>query len=274
VWLPRCASGPTPKSLAFHTGRLWWGIVARLKYDECQMSFGAKKVTGVERMTDAFETTANVKTAVGYHTKERRDVLPFIPRSCRTLLDVGCGAAEFGALVKQEIGAEVWGVEIDAKVAAIAATKIDRVISSYFSPNADVPDNYFDVVTFNDVLEHFPDPYPPLELCKRKLKSGGVLVCSLPNVRYVENLRHLLVDMDWKYDEWGVRDRTHLRFFTRRSMLRTLDEAGYDVISIEGINASPDYWQNKTLFLLRLIFRKWMKDIPYLQFVIVATPKL
>ena len=218
------------------------------------------------------ETTLSSLNAIGYHTKERRDVLPFIPRDCKTLLDVGCGAAEFGALVKREIGAEVWGVEIVSEVAAIAATKIDRVINGSFSTEVDVPDSYFDVVTFNDVLEHFTDPYQPLELCKDKLKPGGILVCSLPNVRYIENLRHLLIDLDWKYEDSGVRDRTHLRFFTRKSMLRMLDETGYTVITIEGINPSPTYWQDKLLLVLRQIFRKWMQDVAYQQFVIVASP--
>jgi hypothetical protein len=51
------------------------------------------------------------------------------------------------------------------------------------------------------------------------------------------------------------------------------DEAGYTVISIEGINASQDYWKSRTLLLLRQLFRKWMQDIPYQQFLIVATPR-
>lgn len=49
------------------------------------------------------ETTLSHLNAIGYHTKEHRDVLPFIPPDCNTLLDVGCGAAEFGARVKRKI---------------------------------------------------------------------------------------------------------------------------------------------------------------------------
>ena len=56
---------------------------------------------------------------------------------------------------------QVWGVEVNATVAAAAAAKIDRVITSDFASDIDLPDNYFDVVTFNDCLEHFPDPFPP-----------------------------------------------------------------------------------------------------------------
>lgn len=206
-----------------------------------------------------------------YFGNERREMLRFIPASCRKLLDVGCGAGEFGALVKTELGAEVWGVELNAKAAASARDKLDKVVHAPFSAEVELPDNYFDVITFNDSLEHFPDPYPPLEFCKRKLAKGGVVVCSLPNVRYIENVYHFLVEMDWKYEDYGILDNTHLRFFTRKSMLRTFENAGYNVLSITGIR--PHYWSGKKIFLLRLLFRKWMDDMKYLNYVSVISPK-
>jgi SAM-dependent methyltransferase len=205
-----------------------------------------------------------------YHTKERRELLRFVPVTCRTLLDVGCASAQFGALLKQERDIEVWGVEVDPGVASVASTKIDRVINAYFSSDIELPDSYFDAITFNDCLEHFPDPFPPLALAKRKLKPGGTLICSLPNVRYADNLRHLILEMDWKYEEWGVRDKTHLRFFTRKSMIRTIEEAGYSIISVDGINASDYYLTDFTMQVLRVLFRKWTEDMRYQQFVIVA----
>ena len=206
-----------------------------------------------------------------YHIKERREILPFVPKTCSTLLDIGCASAEFGALVKRERqNVQVWGVEVNATVAAAAAAKIDRVITSDFASDIDLPDNYFDVVTFNDCLEHFPDPFPPLELAKRKLKPGGTLICSLPNVRYADNMRHLIMEMDWRYEGWGVRDRTHLRFFTRKSMIRTIEEAGYAVVSIDGINESEYYLRNFTMRVLRRLFRKWTEDMLYQQYVVVA----
>ena len=105
-----------------------------------------------------------------------------------------------------------------------------------FSERAPLPRAYFDAVVFNDSLEHFPYPEPPLALARELLAESGALVCSVPNVRYIDNLLHLLMDKDWQYRESGILDRTHLRFFTKRSLIRTLGEAGFEVRRIEGIN--------------------------------------
>lgn len=222
-------------------------------------------------MEDNLSRLYEEKNDPTYFSNERREMLRFIPKTCRKLLDVGCGTGEFGALVKKELGAEVWGVELNAKAAESAREKLDKLVHAPFSAEVELPGNYFDVITFNDSLEHFPDPYPPLEFCKGKLAKGGVVVCSLPNVRYIENVYHFLVDMDWKYEDYGILDSTHLKFFTRKSMLRTFENAGYNVQSITGIR--PHYWSGKKIFLLRLFFKKWMDDMKYLNYVSVISPR-
>ena len=207
-----------------------------------------------------------------YFTNTRKDVLPFIPQTCRALLDIGCGAGEFGALVKRTMNTEVWGVDINEQAAQLATRKLDHVLNAPFLEGLDLPSDYFDVITFNDSLEHFPDPAPPLALCKKMLKTDGVVICSVPNVRYIENVMHFLVDMDWKYEDSGILDRTHLKFFTKKSIARTFETEGYDVLSVTGIN--PHYWSGKKIFLLRLFFGKWVEDMKFLNYVVTARPKL
>lgn len=206
-----------------------------------------------------------------YFSGNRPEIVPFIPDDITTLLDIGCGCGGFGNALKAARGVEVWGVEPEPKAAVFAHQALDKVVEGFFSESADVPDNYFDVITFLDSLEHFPDPYPPLALSKRKLKAGGHIVCSIPNVRYIENLKHLLIDMDWQYEENGIRDHTHLRFFTKKSIASTFEIAGYKILSITGIK--PHYWSGKKFFLLDLLCKKWVEDMRYLQFVVVAQPK-
>lgn len=209
-------------------------------------------------------------TLTNYYYQERAEVQRFVPRDCRRLLDVGCGGGSFAAAIKRDLGAEVWGVEPHAPAATAAAPHLDRVINGPFDAAARLPEGYFDVVSFNDSLEHFPDPAPPLALARRLLRPGGSVVASIPNVRYIDNVRHLLIDQDWEYTDEGILDRTHLRFFTRKSMLRTFTEAGYRVRSIDGIN--PHYWSGKRIFLLRLLFGRFVADMKFLQYVVVATP--
>ena len=81
-----------------------------------------------------------------------------------------------------------------------------------------LPDNNFDVVIFNDVLEHFENPWAVLENVKTKLNASGVVVASIPNVAYITNLVELILKKDWRYKpEGGILDKTHLRFFTKKS---------------------------------------------------------
>lgn len=213
-------------------------------------------------------------SAPDYFNYPRKEMLEFIPLDCKTLLDVGCARGSFGALVKNALGeVEVWGIDPCISESQITSGNLDHFINAAFSDSLDLPKQYFDVIVFNDSLEHFPDPLPPLEACRSLLKPAGILVCSIPNVRYIENLKHLLWELDWKYEDQGIRDKTHLRFFTKKSILRTLEEADYQVISITGIKKRYWWWNAKRFIPIKLLLAKWIEDINYLQFAIIATPK-
>lgn len=207
----------------------------------------------------------------GYYLNPRKDMRGFIPADCRRLLDVGCGAGGFGAGLKAERKLEVWGVEPYAPAADVARRNVDNVVCSPFAAGIELPPSYFDVITFNDSLEHFPDPFPPLALAKNYLAPGGRVIASIPNVRYIRNVRHFLIDMDWEYTDEGIRDRTHLRFFTKKSIARTFDQAEYELESLQGIK--PHHWSGKKMFLLRTFFGRWMEDMRYRNFVVVARPR-
>lgn len=201
---------------------------------------------------------------------DRAVILDFLPARFDTLLDIGCAAGEFGSAVRKASRAQVWGVEPMHDAARQAETRLDNVINDFFRAEAPIPEGYFDVVTFNDSLEHFPEPMTPLRLARQKLKANGTLVCCVPNVRYVENVKNLLFAKDWQYTERGILDDTHLRFFTKKSLERTIRDAGFSIQRIEGINP---YWDSgrKTKALLPLLGR-WAEDMKYFQFVVVAQP--
>ena len=209
-------------------------------------------------------------TIVEAYSGDRRELVDFVPTSCRTLLDVGCHVGAFGALLKSQRPIEVWGVEPNSDAAAKATLVLDRVINGFFDDRCHLPDSFFDAITFNDSLEHFADPWTALGVCKAKLTSGGVVIASIPNVRYVENLEHVLFDQDWRYEVSGIRDKTHLRFFTKTSMRRLFEEAGFEVLSQVGIRAK--WWQRDKL-LRRLVFRlfpRFTEDMRYVQYVTIA----
>lgn len=205
-----------------------------------------------------------------YYAQARPEMIDFIPISSNKILDAGCGEGEFSRQLKDELNAEVWGAEIDPNAAALAKKKIDRVIVGDISQLINkLPDAYFDCIVFNDVLEHLVDPFRMLQEIKGKINTGGVIVCSIPNVRYFRTLKKLLVQKQWKYKNDGILDKTHLRFFTYRSIIDMFDSLGYEILKIEGVNAIMS-WEFK---LLNLFCLGYLSDTRYLRFACVAKPK-
>ncbi|NJR40489.1 MAG: class I SAM-dependent methyltransferase [Leptolyngbyaceae cyanobacterium CSU_1_4] len=219
--------------------------------------------------TDQYET----KDFEIYTHNDRAEMLAYIPQNAAIVLDVGCALGSFGQRLKAERATEVWGVEINEYAASIASKVLDRVFCEAFDETLSLPQNKFDCIIFNDVLEHFVDPYSALLYAKKLLKKDGKIVVSIPNVRYFDNIWNLLIKKDWQYTEQGILDRTHLRFFTRKSMVRTLETLGYSVNQVQGIGlleiAHPHRF-NKFRFL-NFIFFNQIEDMRYLQFAIVAS---
>jgi trans-aconitate methyltransferase len=205
-----------------------------------------------------------------YYAGGRHEILPFIPEDARVFLDVGCGSGNFGAMLKNRFsGATVWGSELNSRIAAQAAEQLDKVIAGDINAAvAELPDKFFDCITFNDSLEHLADPFGLLAQIKSKLSDRGVVVSSIPNVRYFDNLRDLLFKKQWKYVDAGVLDRTHLRFFTQQSIIDMYQELGYRIEAMAGINRTGN---KKARALARLSFG-WLDDILYLQFATRARP--
>jgi 2-polyprenyl-3-methyl-5-hydroxy-6-metoxy-1,4-benzoquinol methylase len=124
------------------------------------------------------------------------------------------------------------------------------------------------VIICNDVLEHLVDPYATLVQLRGKLKPGGVVVASIPNIRFLPALSQLVFRRDFPQEDSGIFDRTHLRFFTRRSIVRMFETSGFTVRSINGINAYyPPYG-----VLLAVLSFGYFADAFYLQYACVATP--
>ena len=206
----------------------------------------------------------------GYYTQTRPEMLKYIPDSAKKILDVGCGEGTFSKQLKETNTREIWGIELDEKSAEIAKQKLDKVFVGDVNSLMDkLPDNYFDVIIFNDILEHLTDPYQILNKIKTKLTPEAIIVSSLPNVRYLLNLVNLIFKKQWKYEDSGILDKTHLRFFTEKSIIDMFDSLNYELVKIEGIN-SIESWKFKVFNFLTFGF---FSDTKHLQFACVAKPK-
>ncbi len=170
-----------------------------------------------------------------YHRGQRPEMAGFLPQHYHKVLEIGCGEGGFAACLNA--GCEIWGVEMHEPSAGIAGQRLHRIlIGSYDTVKNDLPENYFDLVICNDVIEHMPDHDVFFDSIGSKLKDSGYLVASIPNMRYYYCLRELLLRKEWVYRDHGIMDRTHLRFFTERSIRRTLGDHGFSVEMLRGIN--------------------------------------
>jgi SAM-dependent methyltransferase len=144
------------------------------------------------------------------------------------VLDAGCGFATTSARI-QQLGNEVTGIEESAVACEVAAKRLARVVNADLQ-QADLGDEQFDVLIFADVLEHVPWPVGVLKKYLRWLKPDGSVIVSLPNVG-LWSVRFAHLFGRWEYEETGVLDRTHLRFFTRKSARWLLAECGLSPIT-------------------------------------------
>lgn len=174
-----------------------------------------------------------------YPFDERREVLPYVPGAAARVLDVGCGRGGFGlALRRANPNRTIWAIEEHPDFAAAAAPYYDRMLLGSF-PDALTASGgaRFDCIVFNDVLEHLVDPWAALDAAAAHLSPGGAVVASIPNVRNVRTVVDLVVRGDWTYVDMGVLDRTHLRFFTRKTIRNLFESAGMRVEDMGGINS-------------------------------------
>ena len=147
--------------------------------------------------------------------------LPAVPQG--RLLDVGCGSGEWLLAMRQR-GWTVEGVDFDESAVKLAR-QVGLKVESGSLEEQNYPDDYFDAVTLNHVIEHVPDPVRTLAECARILKPTGKLVLFTPNSA---SLGHLLFKECWR----GLEPPRHLHIFSTWSMRRTLAAAGFQEVTI------------------------------------------
>jgi SAM-dependent methyltransferase len=172
-----------------------------------------------------------------YYDHLRLDLLDLFPNAPARLLDVGCGSGATSAAAKARWpGVETIGIEVVADAAERAATRVDRVLAASAEgldlAAAGVAD--VDGVLLADVLEHLVDPWRFLRELHAVLRPDALVVASIPNVANLWLLDELAAGR-FAYTSSGLLDKTHLRFFTRRSIAELFDGAGYDIVRWERV---------------------------------------
>jgi len=194
----------------------------------------------------------------GYFSDAKPAFLELIdPRGLR-VLDLGCGGGHNGALLKRAGAREVVGVELDAGAAAQARKRLDAVVQGDLAhlDLAQLGDEPFDAILASDVLEHLADPEAVLARALTHLRPGGAVVVSLPNVAHVVVFANLLMKR-WPRRSSGIFDRTHLRFFAKRDMVRLLEGAGLRVLRVQPYYTRYAAIRAACLVLSLYVFREY-----------------
>ena len=199
----------------------------------------------LDRFLESWERLINQKVAVWkpkqLYRKERGEVIDRIPAGANRILDIGCGAGSMGRGIRTRWGnVTLVGIEKDAARGFEAKAFYDRVIVADAATwDPDFKEESFDAIVMADVLEHVEDPVSLLRKYVPYLSPQGVLVLSVPNIRYHEILGGLAQGR-FDYQEQGILDRSHLRFFTRKTLVELLEQTGLQIETL-GANVSSEF---------------------------------
>jgi 2-polyprenyl-3-methyl-5-hydroxy-6-metoxy-1,4-benzoquinol methylase len=174
-----------------------------------------------------------------YYGTARREVLPWLPQRVSRMLDVGCGTGATTAAVKNA-RAVSWagGIEYVDTAAAMAEQVCDRVWhgDAALAPlENEIAASSLDLVLCLDVLEHMADPWAMVRRLSALLGPGGRLVVSVPNIRNWKFIWSLATRGDFEYRDFGLLDRSHLRFFVRKTAVELASCGGLSLVEASSV---------------------------------------
>jgi len=197
-----------------------------------------------------------------YYANINSELLDICPPANR-VLEFGCGTGRFLAAYKtKNSDAYCVGFEKFTAAAEEAQSTCDLVITGDAEQpdeHANLAENSFDLIIYGDVLEHFIDPWEALKKHIPLLKSGGTICACIPNISHWSMIFNL-INGQFEYQDSGLMDRTHLRFFTKATIGKMFTEAGLTIELLQPRTFQTKNTQN-ALEQLAKIFNKPLDQI-------------
>lgn len=203
-----------------------------------------------------------------YFDTARTEILPYLPRTVTRLLDVGCGTGATTAAVRAARDvAWAGGIEYLPDVAARAEGQFQRLWigdAALADLEAEIAPGTLDLVLCLDVLEHMADPWTMVKRISAMLAPDGRLLISVPNIRHYRFIWRLLTKGDFHYRDFGLLDRTHLRFFVKATAAELGTCGGLELVEVSSVQklkaSDPRAMLNAIAFgaLSDLLAKQWL----------------
>jgi len=205
-----------------------------------------------------------------YYGQKGVDIAEFIPEDSKHILEVGCALGLTGKSIKEKTkgNAEIIGIEIEPEIAKKAEENLDKVIVGNVE-TLELPyeKGYFDCIIYGDVLEHLIDPWKLLIKHAGLLKEGGSVIARIPNIAHYRTIK-MLFRKDWHYEDRGILDNTHLRFFAVKSIKEMFKNTGFEIIKIKHIISA-----SRVKKVLNVLLFGALLDYITEQYIILATKR-
>lgn len=215
------------------------------------------------------------------HDQHNPDLLSMLQPNISKILEVGCSSGALAREYKKMAPlVHYTGIEIDVEYSELARKHCDRVYTLNID---DVPEYFWEMHSdincwiFGDTLEHLKDPWKVLSKINKFIPKDGCVLACIPNMQHWSIQARLSIG-DLRYQESGLLDRTHLRWFTRQTIHEMFSQAGFVIVE-EKPRVFPESGNELVLNLIENMANLFgydkklaLQDALALQYVVKAVP--
>lgn len=160
----------------------------------------------------------------------------------KNVLEIGCGPGSITKHLFEKNNCRVTGLDNDFSALSKVKPYCEKIIKVDLNSDNWLNNFYsmksFDVIVAADVLEHLNNPWLKLKNLSQLLSKDGFIVISLPHIGHISVIA-MLINGGFNYREWGLLDKTHMRFFGFNNIEHLCDEAGYQIIDYHYVIKHP-----------------------------------
>jgi 2-polyprenyl-3-methyl-5-hydroxy-6-metoxy-1,4-benzoquinol methylase len=184
----------------------------------------------------------------------------------KRVMEIGAGPGSITRLLTSVSNCRVTALEIDSEAIRKLVPFCERVyqvdLNDKAWPGVVQSGDRFDVVVAADVLEHVYEPLSVLTAMKGFLNEAGCMVVSIPHVGH-SAVHACLLEEDFEYSDFGLLDRTHIRFFGIRNIQKLFEDAGMKIIHAEFVVRNPEHTE---------FANRWSRISPEIRSVLAKNP--